>query len=90
MLLSVVGDLGFALAGAGAIREYALTDRPTTDVDLFGPPLTTADQFAAVVELVLRTLSDSGYAVERVRSFTRFARLRTSRMARTSLTSISH
>jgi hypothetical protein len=76
MLLSVIGDHGFALAGAGAIREHALTDRPTTDVDLFGPPLTTAEQFAAVVELVEHTLSNAGYTVEIVRSFAQFARLR--------------
>lgn len=28
-------DAGFALAGAGAIREHGLSDRPTEDVDLF-------------------------------------------------------
>lgn len=76
MLLSVIGDHGFALAGAGAIREHALTDRPTTDVDLFGPPLTTAEEFAGVVDLVEQTLSDAGYSVELVRSFAQFARLR--------------
>ena len=76
MLLSVIGDHGFALAGASAIREHALTYRPTSDVDLFGPPLTTADQFAAVVELVVQSLSDAGYTVEVLRSFAQFARLR--------------
>jgi len=76
MLLSVIGDHGFALAGASAIREHALTDRPTSDVDLFGPPLTTADEFAAVVELVEQSLSDAGYTVEVLRSFAQFARLR--------------
>lgn len=35
LLLSVVDDAGFALAGSGAIREHGVTARPTEDVDLF-------------------------------------------------------
>ena len=79
MLLAVIGDHGFVLAGAGAIREHGFTNRPTADVDLFGPPLTTADQFATVLELVEQTVVDAGYTVERARSFPQFARLRLSR-----------
>lgn len=35
LLLDVVADDGFALAGAGAIRAHGLTERPTHDIDLF-------------------------------------------------------
>ncbi|MDN5860259.1 MAG: nucleotidyl transferase AbiEii/AbiGii toxin family protein, partial [Pseudonocardia sp.] len=79
LLLSVIGGDGFALAGAGAIREHALTDRPTADIDLFGMPLTTAEQFANVVERAETTLVDGGYMVVRARSFAQFARLHLSK-----------
>lgn len=75
LLLSVIGDDGFALAGASAIREHALTDRPTEDIDLFGMPLTTAEEFARVVQRAETTLSGAGYTVVRARSFAQFARL---------------
>lgn len=76
LLLSVIGADGFVLAGAGAIREHSLTDRQTADVDLFGPPLTTPEQFATVVERVEDALVNAGYTLDRVRSFAQFARLR--------------
>ena len=78
LLLSVIGDEGFALAGAGAMREHALTDRPTEDIDLFGMPLTTVEEFASVVERAETTLTGAGYTVVRARSFAQFARLRLS------------
>ncbi len=37
LLLAVLQDAGFALAGSGAIREHGLTSRRTADVDLFTP-----------------------------------------------------
>lgn len=73
LLLSVIADDGFVLAGA--IREHSLTQRRTADVDLFGPPLTTPQQFATVVERVEHALLSAGYTVERARSFAQFARL---------------
>lgn len=76
LLLLVIGADGFALAGAGAIREHALTDRATADVDLFGPPLTTVDQFAAIVRRAEDTLTGAEYTVDRLRIFDQFARLR--------------
>lgn len=75
LLLSVIGEDGFALAGASAIREHALTDRPTEDIDLFGMPLTTVEQFASAVDRAETTLTDAGFEVVRERSFAQFARL---------------
>ncbi|WP_420119899.1 hypothetical protein [Nakamurella sp.] len=74
--VNVIGADGFALAGAGAIREHALTDRTTADVDLFGPPLTTVDQFAAIVRRAQDALTGADYTVDRLRIFDQFARLR--------------
>ncbi len=34
-LTEELGEVGFALAGSGAIREHGLIDRPTEDIDLF-------------------------------------------------------
>lgn len=79
LLLSVIGDDEGALAGPGAIREHALTERPTEDFDLFGMPLTTAEDFAAVVERAETTLRGAGYAVELARSAAQFARLHLSK-----------
>jgi len=76
LLLSVIGPDGFALAGACAIREHALTDRTTADVDLFGPPLTTVDQFGTIVRCAEDALKGADYTVERLRTFDQFARLR--------------
>lgn len=79
LLLSVIGEDGFVLAGAGAIREHSLTDRPTEDIDLFGMPLTSAEQFAGTVERAESALAETGYEVLRARSFAQFARLHVSR-----------
>lgn len=40
LLLDAVGDAGFVLAGAGAIRQHGLTDRPTetSTCSPFPPP----------------------------------------------------
>lgn len=34
-LTSGLSEVGFALAGSGAVREHGLIDRPTEDIDLF-------------------------------------------------------
>lgn len=75
LLLSAIGDAGFALAGATAIREHGLTDRPTQDVDLFAASNTTAEQFQAALIRAEATLREHGYQVTRHRSFPLFARL---------------
>ena len=72
--LAAVARSGFALAGAGAIREHGLTNRPTEDVDLF----TTARHAAAfddAVERVVAALRNAGYPVTVVRRGPQFARL---------------
>ncbi len=48
--LDSVGHHGFALAGAGAIREHGLTARPTQDVDLFTNQ-TDVEMFQAAAEV---------------------------------------
>jgi len=63
LLLGAVGDAGFVLAGAGAIRQHGLTDRPTEDVDLFTVPTTTAEQFGAALDA-----APSAYTVYRILS----------------------
>lgn len=75
VLLRVVGSAGFALAGAGAIREHGLTDRPTQDVDLFAFSTLTPKDFAAAVDRAEDELRTQGFRVIRVRSFPLFVRL---------------
>jgi hypothetical protein len=54
---------GFALAGAVALMEHGLIDRPTEDVDAFSPRDRAAKDGAGAVEAALRA---AGLAVERV------------------------
>ena len=72
--LARAADLGFALAGSGAIREHGITERPTEDVDLF-----TTSQFSAEFDrAVEQTTTDSqghGFRVETTRHATQFVRL---------------
>ncbi len=63
LLLGAVGDAGFVLAGAGAIRQHGLTDRPTEDVDLFTVPTTTAEQFGAALDAAETALRGAGFEV---------------------------
>lgn len=77
LMLAAIGGDGFVLAGASAIREHGLTDRPTEDVDLFGSEATTEDEFAAasVARAEAALLADR-WQVERLRVHPLFARLR--------------
>ena len=50
VLLTAIGEFGFALAGAGAIRAHGLTDRPTQDIDLFGGPTLAADDLSLALQ----------------------------------------
>jgi hypothetical protein len=67
LLLDQLGEAGFVLAGAGAIREHGLTDRPTHDIDLFAHSTLTSDQFAAAVARAQQVLTDRRFHVELVR-----------------------
>lgn len=68
-LLGELGDAGFVLAGAGAIREHGLTDRPTHDIDLFAHSTLTATQFADALTRAQDLLTGLGLEVELVRSY---------------------
>ncbi len=76
LMLAAVGGDGFVLAGASAIREHGLTDRPTEDIDLFGGGATTVEEFAAAVDRAEAALQAGGWQVERLRVHPLFARLR--------------
>ena len=73
-LLAVLGAHGFALAGSGAIRALGLTDRPTNDVDLFGPPAIAIPEFVAAADQGRRALEALGLSIETVRAETTFQR----------------
>ena len=75
LLLDAIGDAGFALAGAGAIRAHGLTTRPTEDVDLFAVSTTSVDVFQAAIATSEAALVAHGYQVTRLRSFPLYARL---------------
>ncbi|MET4705732.1 nucleotidyl transferase AbiEii/AbiGii toxin family protein [Frigoribacterium sp. UYMn621] len=74
LLLDAVADAGFVLAGAGAIRQWGLTDRPTEDVDLFAGHTTTAEQFRTALEAAETALVEAGFEVSRSRVSDSFAR----------------
>jgi len=74
LLLGAIADAGFVLAGAGAIRQHGLTDRPTDDVDLFTVPTTTAEQFGAALDAAETALRGAGFEVSRSRVSESFAR----------------
>lgn len=75
--LNALAGTDFALAGAGAIREHGITDRPTQDVDLFTASV-DADRFAPAVDRLCSFLRGAGYAVEVVRRAATCARLQVS------------
>lgn len=50
-LLDALGPHGFALSGAGALREHGILDRPTEDVDLFCEQKSDADFAAAAARV---------------------------------------
>lgn len=74
LLLNTVADAGFVLAGAGAIRQWGLTDRPTEDVDLFAGHTTTAEQFRTALDAAETALTEAGFEVSRSRVSDSFAR----------------
>ena len=75
LLLAAVGPAGFALAGAGAVREHGLTWRDTADVDLFAMSTMPQEEFEEAVRRSERALRERGYAVTRVRTSQTYARL---------------
>lgn len=74
LLLDAVADAGFVLAGAGAIRQWGITDRPTEDVDLFAGHTTTAEQFRTALDAAETALTEAGFEVSRSRVSDSFAR----------------
>ncbi len=73
ILLQAMAGRGFALAGSGAIREHGITQRPTSDVDLFTAD-TAPEAFAEAVGAGLDALRANGYRVEVARRADQFAR----------------
>lgn len=49
LALDTIGDAGFALAGAGAIREHGLLNRSTRDIDLFTTRVDLLTSFQALL-----------------------------------------
>jgi hypothetical protein len=74
LLLSVIEDEGFALAGSGAIREHGLTSRPTEDVDLF-TSRAGAENFSKAIALAMSVLRVQGYEVAEARRAEQYAHL---------------
>lgn len=77
LLLAVTAHHGFVLAGSGAIREHAMIERPTEDVDLFTDS-PDVREFAEAVDAGVAALGAAGYCVEEVRRADLFARLQVS------------
>ena len=75
LLLATVGAEGFALAGAGAIREHGLTRRETADVDLFAFSTLAPEDFGAAIVRSETMLRQRGYTVTRMRDAERYVRL---------------
>lgn len=82
--LTALAGTDFALAGAGAIREHGITDRPTQDVDLFTTSL-DADRFTEAVDQLGESLTAASYTVEILRRAATFARLRVTTVDGTDL-----
>src|SRR5680860_155573 len=74
LLLRVIDDAGFALAGSGAIREHGVTARPTEDVDLFTTNV-GAQRFGRAIKQAVATLDECGYQVVEHRRAEQYARL---------------
>ena len=76
VLLGTLGDVGFALAGAGAIRAHGITDRPTHDVDLFTKTPIDEGDFLSAIDRGGQALEDAGYGLAWLSRTGTFARLR--------------
>jgi hypothetical protein len=74
LLLRVVDDAGFALAGSGAIREHGVSARPTEDVDLFTTNV-DAQRFDQAIDQGVATLHEHGYRVVEHRRAEQYVRL---------------
>lgn len=74
LLLRVVYDAGFALAGSGAIREHGVSARPTEDVDLFTTNV-DAQRFDQAIDQAVATLHEHGYRVLEHRRAEQYVRL---------------
>lgn len=65
-VLPVLNGHGFALAGGNALLAHGLSERPTTDVNLFTNQENAVSAVAAAVESALR---NAGFHVERIDTF---------------------
>ncbi len=74
LLLRVVDDAGFALAGSGVIREHGVSARPTEDVDLFATNV-DAQRFDQAIDQAVATLHEHGYRVVEHRRAEQYVRL---------------
>src|SRR5690625_1870817 len=85
--LAAVGEFGFVLAGAGALREHGLIDRPTEDIDLFTIQKHEQD-FPHAVDTLMTTLRDAGLEVTATQVTDSFARLHVSDRRASAYTTI--
>lgn len=76
LVLGALAPLDFALAGAGALMEHGIVDRPTFDVDAFTTGRGT-DLFADARTLVHGVLDSAGWSCELVRSHDEFVTMET-------------
>ncbi|MCX7543591.1 nucleotidyl transferase AbiEii/AbiGii toxin family protein [Corynebacterium sp. P5848] len=74
LCLEVAADNGFVLAGAGALREHGITNRPTEDVDLFSV-MDKIDSFGESIAAIEQQLTKHGYTVEHGRTTPTFAHM---------------
>lgn len=74
LLLSVAADAGFALAGAGALREHGIVDRPTEDIGVF-TVMEHADEFDESVDSAIAHLRERSFSVEVLTSNPGFRRI---------------
>lgn len=76
LVLGPLAPLDFALAGAGALMEHGIVDRPTFDVDAFTTGRGT-DLFAHAHTLVHSSLDSAGWSCELVRRHDEFVTIET-------------
>jgi len=72
LVLSLPEAADFALAGGAALIFYGVVDRPTRDLDCFGPSLEAVDR---LVPTAVAALRDAGFEVELEHADSGFARL---------------
>lgn len=84
VVMGVVADDGFVIAGGLALNEWGVSDRPTEDLDAFS---NRCADVTAVIAPVVAAMTDAGYEVSTDRIGTEFVRLvvTTGRYRRTTM-----